>query len=230
MTTLPKRFFPVIHCVSPHTMQGTGHAVINAQTAFTNDADGIFLIGHNLPYQELLYIYEHVRKQFYARWIGINLLDVSAADEWPKLRFITKSHSDLDALWMDSLPSSLVFHGFKPELFGNVAFKYRDSYLRGQALADACKNAVMYVDTITTSGHETGSPPEVEKLRVMREVIGPDTPLAIASGVSVENVASLKPYADTFLAASSITERSGPENKEYLVPDKVRAMAAEIHR
>src|SRR3989344_2491051 len=174
MTTLPKRFFPVIHCVSPFTKQGTGHALLNTQIAFRGGADGVFLIGHNMPYTEVLYIYEQVRKQFFARWIGINLL--------------------------------------------------------GEGLFMACQNALNYVDTVTTSGDKTGSPPDVAKVQAMREAIRPHDSLALASGVSVENVALFKPYVDTFLVASSITERRADRGgQEYLVQERVTALAAAIH-
>src|SRR3989344_5531922 len=138
MTTLPKRFFPVIHCVSPFTKQGTGHALLNSQIAFRGGADGVFFIGHNMPYTEGLFM--------------------------------------------------------------------------------ACQNALNYVDTVATSGDKSGSPPDVAKVQAMREAIRPHDSLALASGVSVENVALFKPYVDTFLVASSITERRADRGgQEYLV-------------
>src|SRR3989338_8860847 len=230
MTTLPKRFFPLIHCVSPFTKQGTGHALLNTQIAFRGGADGVFLIGHNMPYTEVLYIYEQVRKQFFARWIGINLLDVSAADDWPKLRAIAQREK-VNALWMDSLPEACrAMSQTDAELFGGVAFKYRDSDLMGEGLFMACQNALNYVDTVTTSGDKTGSPPDVAKVQAMREAIRPHDSLALASGVSVENVALFKPYVDTFLVASSITERRADRGgQEYLVQERVTALAAAIH-
>src|SRR3990167_2185511 len=200
MTTLPKRFFPVIHCVSPFTKQGTGHALLNTQIAFRGGADGVFLIGHNMPYTEVLYIYEQVRKQFFARW-------------------------------MDSLPEACrAMSQTDAELFGGVAFKYRDSDLMGEGLFMACQNALNYVDTVTTSGDKTGSPPDVAKVQAMREAIRPHDSLALASGVSVENVALFKPYVDTFLVASSITERRADRGgQEYLVQERLPPFPAAIH-
>lgn len=225
-----KRFFPVIHCISPHTKQGVGHALANAKTAFAAGADGIFLIGHALLHTEVLYIYEEVRKQHPERWIGINLLDISADAEWPRLEKIAGNHPDLSALWMDRLPRVSIRIFSDLELLGGVAFKYINSDLNGLELTAACRDAMWYVDTITTSGSKTGSPPEVAKLKAMREAIGPSARLALASGVSVENVADFLPYVDTFLVASSITERRYElGHEEYLVLEKVSALADVIH-
>lgn len=225
-----KRLFPVIHCISPYAKQGIGHALANATTAFAGGADGVFLIGHALPYTEVIYIYEEVRKQHPERWIGINLLDISADAEWPRLEKIAGNHPDLNALWMDQLPGVFPKTRSDLELLGGVAFKYINPDLDGPELVEACRDAMYCVDTVTTSGSKTGSPPEVSKLKVMREAIDPQARLALASGVSVENVTLFLPLVDTFLVASSITERRDDLGREeYLVLEKVSALANIIH-
>lgn len=237
MATLLKRLLPVIHCVCPYDEQGVGHALANARVAFENGADGIFLIGHSLPYEDLLYIYEQIRKQYLAgqqdsrRWIGVNLLDVSASKNWKLFETIAKKYPDLDAIWMDGMPDTRLSISIRIELFGGVAFKYIASGLSGDELVEACKNASSFVNTITTSGDKTGSPPNVAKLEKIREIIGPNRPLALASGVSFENVGLFLPTVDTFLVSSSISERREDRgNHEYLIPEKVMALATDIHR
>jgi predicted TIM-barrel enzyme len=78
------------------------------------------------------------------------------------------------------------------------------------------------MDVITTSGMATGSAPAVEKIRSMREAIGKH-PLAIASGMTPENVSQFMPYADAFLVATGISKSS-----YELDPAKVAAFVKAI--
>lgn len=79
------------------------------------------------------------------------------------------------------------------------------------------------VDVVTTSGPGTGEPPTVEKLATMRQALG-DRALAVASGITPENVEPFLPYVDAFLVATGIEHRFG-----YLEPGRVRALADAIH-
>lgn len=230
MNTPLKRFFPVIHCVCPYEEQGIGHALANARIAFENGADGIFLIGHGLHYEAVLYIYQQVRKQHQGHFIGVNLLDLSPTNDRKLLVELAKEHPHLSAIWMDGMPNIRLNISIRIELLGGVAFKYLAPRLSGDKLAEACRSALHYVNTVTTSGDKTGSAPDVAKLDAMRKIIGPKYRLALASGVTADNVESFKPFVDTFLVASSITmRREHLGNHEYLVPQKVRELAGKIH-
>lgn len=231
MAALLKRFFPVVHCVCPLEKQGSGHALRNARIAFENFADGVFLIGHALNYQSLLMIYEQVRKEFPENWIGVNFLDVAARKDWSLLMQLARRYPDVNALWIDNMPDTRLDTNARIELFGGVAFKYIDPNLRGEALVAECHRAKRLVDVITTSGSATGSPPDIAKLEEMRSAIGDQTRLALASGVTIENVGEFLPTVDTFLVASSVTRREkNLGNREYLIPERVMFLATEIHR
>ena len=231
MAALLKRFFPVIHCVCPFEKQGTGHALRNARIAFENFADGIFLIGHTMDYKSLCMIYEHVRKWLPGGWVGVNFLDVAAKEDWQLLTKLARRYPDLNALWIDNMPNARLDIDPHIELFGGVAFKYIDPDLRGEDLVADCHRAKHLVDVITTSGPATGSPPDIAKLEEIRNAIGNQSSLALASGVTRENVAEFLPTVDTFLVASSITGREkNLGNQEYLIPEKVMVLATEIHR
>jgi len=58
----------------------------------------------------------------------------------------------------------------------------------------------------------------------MREALGPDAPLAIASGVGPENVALFLDLTDVFIIASSLETAHG-----ILDASRVRATADAIH-
>lgn len=223
MEIVCKRFFPVIHCISP-LYGGIKHAQQNSKIAFENGADGVFLIGHTMKCGELLAIYQQVRLLYPEKWIGINFLDIPADRDWSRLTLVVRLAHGLNGLWMDALPIATAQLEVRKglELFGGVAFKYIDPGLSGERLQQKCAEASVLVHTVTTSGNETGSPPEVSKLKVMRAAVGPGTRLALASGVCAENVRDFLPYVDTFLVASSITvRRNDLRGQEYLVPEKV---------
>ena len=57
---------------------------------------------------------------------------------------------------------------------------------------------------VTTSGRATGASAAVEKVKIMKRVIG-DRPLAIASGITAENVEQFLPWVDIFLVATGIS-------------------------
>lgn len=227
---LKKLFFPVIHCIDPNTEQGIGHALRNVEIAKKNGANGVFLIGHGIHFCDLHEIYEQVRKHFPDFWIGINFLDLSYGKNWKRLVEMVDQCSALNGLWIDSMPGERLQVPTHIKVFGGVSFKYIDSGIDGEALKNACDQAVRCVNVATTSGDKTGSAPSVVKLKSIQQYLGGRIPLALASGVNASNVYVFLEYADIFFVASSICERvSGLGNHEYLVPQKVRELADLIH-
>jgi len=60
------------------------------------------------------------------------------------------------------------------------------------------------MDVVTTSGPGTGEAASVSKIRAMKAALG-DFPLAIASGITPENVGPYLGVADCFLVATGIS-------------------------
>lgn len=223
MSLLPKRaFLPVIH------VEHSAQALRNARVAFENGAHGIFLINHTIASPRLLAIFGQMRAMFPKAWIGLNCLDLEPA------QMLTIVPPDVSGVWVDSVdiradledPTRSVrryraiqkdttqrWHGL---FFGGVAFKYQPQF--GDPVTDA-RLAAPFVDVITTSGSGTGSAPDVNKIRLMKEAV-PDKPLAIASGMTPENIRSFLPYADYFLVATGISD-----SHTELNPARVRAFA-----
>jgi hypothetical protein len=223
-----KKFYPVIHCINPFTQGGIKHALCNARIAYDNNADGVFLIGHNLAYLDLMYIYDCVRRQFPDKWVGVNFLDISSSRLY-LLNGCGKLLTNLNALWFDSLPFGKIFPE-NLEVFGSIAFKYINPNPSDDELKRDCEQVLMCATTATTSGNKTGEPPSIEKLQKIQILLQSRVPLAIASGIDANNVSSFLPYADSFLVASSIIRRDlNQDNHEYFVPEKVRELADLIH-
>lgn len=226
-----KKFYPVIHCICPQEKQGVGHAIRNTRIALENGADGVFLIGHGMHFHDLAEIYGDVRKQFLEAWIGVNFLDIAATKNWDGLSSLARRCEGLNALWIDGMPNKKLDVPPSIQIFGGVAFKYLAPHLSGRALAEECEHAAWYVDVATTSGSSTGSAPSVEKLKTIRGHLEGRIPLAVASGVSADNIRLFFEDADIFLVASSICERyTAYGNEEYLVPEKVRTIAAIVRQ
>lgn len=225
-----KAFLPVIHVAT------VAQAKRNAAIAFQEGADGIFLISHDADVNAsvLRAIYHEVRNVFTKEWIGINFLDMEPEETIPF------AFPSVSGLWHDNIgitddPRSTqrasaiatLFDAWQQEYmcealhFGSVAFKYQDAVKDPAAAAEI---AMPYTDVITTSGSATSEAPNLEKIVAMREATG-GFPLAIASGVTAQNVGTFLPYADCFLVASSI----GSSFTEF-DPYKVRAFVKALGR
>ena len=212
-------FLPVIHVDSKE------QALRNASIAQENGADGVFLINHEIPALQLLRAYIHVTDQLPDLWVGLNCLDKGRSA-------ITMLPNRAAGFWVDDAgieedgPNRLValkrFNDFRQGLgwqgiyFGGVAFKSR-APVRDPAAA--AKAAAPFVDVITTSGEGTGIAPDLGKIKAMKLAIGTH-PLAIASGITPENVRSFMPYADCFLVATGISH-----SHTELDPPRVRELA-----
>lgn len=213
------KLLPVIH------VQSIEQAVRNALVAKNAGADGCFLIHHNANRDVLLAAYEDVRNQTDSAkgwWIGINDLGRNGL-------FLLEGLPDsIDGLWVDNLDDNkeivdiwsenFASKSHQPMLFGGVAFKYQKKV---DDVAQAAIDAVDYCDVVTTSGDATGIEPDVEKIKLMRNAIR--SPLAIASGITLDNVHQYLPYVDYFLVATGISK-----NFNELDPDKVQRLASII--
>lgn len=210
-------------------------AVRNAGVANEAGADGIFLIsmqGRDDSY--IRFVHQTVQEEFPSLWVGVNYLNLM---EEP-IEVFANLRPNIKGAWLDDArindsgqdqPEALRIAVAKKEsgwdglYFGGVAFKYRRKIPQGE-LSEIARVATKYMDVITTSGDGTGSAPDVNKIALMKHGAG-DHPLAIASGISPDNVYKYLDIADAFLVASSLlipgTENFDPKRVSALV-DAVR--------
>jgi hypothetical protein len=225
--------FPVIHIFS------TAQVLESLAIAAEQGADGVFLIDHNgMRPDALKQILSFIHKEgwFERLWIGANFLGIPNIDA-----FAISYDLQLHGIWSDNaqlLRSDAVIDpdayrkGFNdsagawdrtvPLYFGGVAFKGQPQHEDDTTEAAA---AVSYVDVVTTSGPETGRAASIEKLRRIRQAIG-DHPLAVASGVTPENVADQLAYVDAVLVATGINLKG---NFYRLDPDKLKRLVDITH-
>jgi hypothetical protein len=201
-------FLAVVHVMD------TEQTLRNVQIAYDEGADGIFLISclsFFVRAESLLTVYSAVRERFPLMWVGINFLDLrreyafqsmpkTASGYWLDDGGMNETNHDpaSDAKFLQGAREHLGMQGL---YFGGVAFKHQAPV---NDLAKIAALAVPHIDVITTSGEATGKAANLEKIKLMRSAIG-DHPLAIASGITPENVEEYKPYTDCFLVASGIS-------------------------
>ena len=219
-----KTFFPVVHVVDEI------QAFRNVDIAFANGADGIFLIQHDHNTQLLLEAYFYVRESFLTQWIGLNFLGLtlrqtlnrfpeSASGIWWDNAYVREdmlstSRSHIYFEFKDLFPQALVF--------GGIAFKYQPE-VEFKDLAKVARNARLVTDVATTSGEKTGKAADIEKIKTIRHGLY-NHPMAVASGITVENVRDFLPLVDSFLVATGVSDSFTELN-----PQRVRELAETIH-
>lgn len=215
---------PVVH------VENQRQALKNADIAYDEGADGVFLISmKGMPHRGLLNVFEVTKDNFPNWFIGLNYLDLPAIDVFRNLS------RNVSGVWTDNagidesaerqIEAALIKKAWdnsrwKGLYFGGVAFKYQRDV---EDLPLASRIASQFMDVVTTSGDGTGHPPSPEKIRVMKTAIG-DKPLAIASGISAENVGDYKDNADAFLVATSLITPGTQDFDKFKVIDLVNAV------
>ncbi len=208
--TVGRFLFPVIHV---ETLEQTER---NIKVAEDSGVDGVFLINHHGSGKELLEIALKVVTKYPETWFGINCLDMTF-DEVLDSNFIGNIWTD-NALDEDSCLNGK--HLCSGLYFGGIDFKYQPPV---KDMKLACELVIKATDVATTSGCKTGKPPTLDKIKQMKEYLG-DHPLAIASGITLENVGQFLPYVTCFLVSTGISS-----DFSNLNPDKVKALSEKIH-
>ena len=231
-----RRVFPCRHTVLPviHA-QTLDQCARNAKIAHDAGADGVWLVNHSISRPKLLAIQGALKEAHPDWWVGVNCLGYAPQDVFPNLP------DNVDGVWVDNAgivegQDEQIYAGYVQEIrraywgegpyFGGVAFKYQRPVAD---FAGAARSATSYMDVVTTSGPGTGQSASLEKIRVMRAAIG-DRPLAIASGITPENVGEYLPYADCFLVATGISssfEELDPARVALLI-SRVRAGGGDV--
>ena len=207
-----RRRFPAGHVVLPVIhVAARDQALRNAETARRCGAQGVFLINHAVGAAELLDVHAAVVAAQPDWWVGVNCLDLSPRET------VERVSARVDGIWVDnalidersadqpaaaSVTEAIAESGWPGLYFGGVAFKYQRPV---EDLAVAVRSSIGYVDVVTTSGPGTGQAATVEKIRTMKEALG-EAPLAIASGITPENVCDYLPCSDCYLVATGVSE------------------------
>lgn len=200
---------PVIHVLD------ADQASRNIRVLIGEGAAGCFLINHDFGVDDFLPILREVRAAWPGLWMGVNFLAVTGRDAFPVLGDLARDGYVLDAYWADDaridesgangeaeeIADVLQASGWQGLYFGGTAFK-KQRPVDPARWRDAAREAVPFMDVVTTSGIATGEEADLSKIVDFRAGIG-DRPLALASGITPENARS---YADVdaFMVATGI--------------------------
>lgn len=201
---MPK-ILPVIHHVNAET------TLLEAQLARSAGADGVFLISHSGADIDLLELGAVIKGRNPGWFVGVNMLAHGCLEAHASaLEF------GLDAVWadragvtsegLDPLGHAMQARinqrgtGEAPVVFGSVAFKYMPHEPAPELAALNGLNAGMIP---TTSGPATGKAPSIEKVALMSKATG--GVLAVASGMSCENVAIFAPHVSHMLVSTLVS-------------------------
>lgn len=229
MPTLKDHFPNFTHVVLPVIhVEWLGQALDNAEIARRAGCDGVFLIDHFISSQQLLEIARGVLDKFPGWWVGVNCLGMKPEDVVatidPRISGIWSDNAGIDEYGGAQMAAESFRHAreerkWKGLYFGGVAFKYQRPVTE---LERAAKIAAEYLDVVTTSGPGTGQSASREKIAAMKRGLG-EAPLAIASGITPENVSDCLDLATCFLVATGIS-RSFSE----LDPERVKALVDKV--
>ena len=217
---------PVIHVLD------AGQTNRNIRVLIAEGAAGCFLINHDFGVPEFLPILRDVRAAWPGLWMGVNFLAVTGRDAFPVLGDLAREGCALDAYWADDaridesgdngeareIATVLDTSGWRGLYFGGTAFK-KQRPVDPAHWRDAAREAVPFMDVVTTSGIATGEEADLTKIRDFRAGIG-NRPLALASGITPENARSYSDV-DAFMVATGI---NAPGDFYNIDPQRLAAL------
>lgn len=219
----PRQLYVVVHAAN------ADHGTTQALAALDAGADGLALIDQFCDTAAVSQVAQNLRRLRPAAPVLLNFLDdnqgAAQAAAWAGCGLWWDSYDPLGDLPL----LSQVLEAAVP-VFGGVAFKYHPEpelvtgYKLGQAPALAAKGTFVP----TTSGARTGDCPEVSKIRAFRRLLGPDLPLAIASGITADNIGTFLPLATHFLVGTSVEQRDAATGRRVVLAHKVSELAARV--
>lgn len=202
---IPLRIWPVIH------LESVEQALANARVALAEGASGVFLIHMDGDDDMIEPAAIAIRAACPGLAIGANYLSLPASAAL--IRALT---AGLEASWSDNpgvrsdriTDEAQAIAGVLADhpnhlFFGSVAFKYQPSDPNPGEAAVRAQSLGMLP---TTSGTATGRAPSGAKLTGIREALGPEGRLAVASGVDRTNIGEIAPLVSDILVSTGICQ------------------------
>lgn len=196
---------PVIHYADDN------QAMRNAERALEAGCDGVLLIDMTGRNTGLSFAARAVKRRWPAARAGVNWLGL---DPWRAL--LGNRDAGLDWTWTDEqlthTGGALALEACRVDrllrtaqphaLFCAVAFKHQPGE---PDAAGAALRALRHGFIPTTSGPATGVAADPSVIAGLREEIGPEAPLAIASGITPENAAAFLPHVTHVLVSTGVS-------------------------
>ena len=204
---------PVIHVLDNEQAES------NVKLAIASGCSGVFLINHDFGIDEFLPIIQHVRNVFPDIWLAVNFLAVTGKDAFPILGKLASEGIKVDGYWGDDaridefsgrnnqteaeeILKVKKDSGWDGMYFGGTCFKKQREVLP-EHYATSAELATHFMDVVTTSGVATGHAADLGKIEMFRKACK-GTPIAIASGITPENVHQYSGLIDCIMVATGI--------------------------
>lgn len=202
---------PVIH------VQEAAQALRNLDMLDGAGCPGAFLINHDFAMEPFLPILREIRAARPDLWLGVNFLAQPGNIAFPVLGALAREGYVFDAYWADdgridereatqteaeAIRDIRAQSGWNGLYLGGVAFKKQRPVPEDKHALSA-RIACDYMDVVCTSGVATGQEADLSKIETFRTAIG-DAPLAIASGITPDNVRRYAGLVDMILVATGI--------------------------
>jgi predicted TIM-barrel enzyme len=188
--------WPVIHLLDEK------HTLRNALMAQRNGCPGVFLIAMSGDDSMIDPAAKLIRSYVPSLKIGINMLTCDPSDAVAHSLDHGYDATWSDYAWHDSHIATLIEDSGDHQFFAAVAMK-GETHNEPDPEASA-RLAVANGFIPMTSGHGTGITAPINKIKMLRNAIGPDAPLAM-SGVHPPRAGMLTPLATHFLVATCIS-------------------------
>lgn len=250
---MKKTFLVALHAQSMHQVLLEAKKILTP-----NGAHGVLIVNNGGEisatggYPNLFDVAVAIKDRFPNYMVGINPLDLSIAKAiaamgaahatyW-ELEIHSKDKNILDMLWTDdsgiievdgnAVLSSNVANeklGAKADKthvphYASIAFKYKTQPKNLEAVA---KCAAKEFEVVVTSGNATGAAADVDKIKYIKSLVG-DTPLALASGLTRENLSKYLLYIDICIVGTSLLK--DPKNQFVYSQQKAEEFRTEIEK
>jgi predicted TIM-barrel enzyme len=197
------KILPVIHILNRK------QAFEQAELIISSNCDGFWLINHGGDDKLTLSLAVTLSERYSDHIVGVNLLSHS-----PESALNSIIEHDLKYIWLDySGVHSLVpdeallkkqeqlSEKYNIQIFAGTAFKYQRYEPNPKNAAEVAKK---YGLTVTTSGAGTGYAADLNKIKSMSQVV--NGKLAIASGLTIDNLSDYHSYIKYALIATGISK------------------------
>ena len=204
---------PVIHVLNHEQTYN------NIIIAIACGCPGVFLINHDFEKEKLISIIKSIRVEFPDYWIGENFIAVTGEFAFPILGKMQSEGIFVDGYWADDAciderraeNDQLIAKkiniirkesGWQGIYIGGTAFK-KQREVDPSMYGYSARLATNHMDVIVTSGIATGHAVDLKKINIFRQNCG-ETTMAVASGISPENVNKYIKNVDLFMVATGI--------------------------
>lgn len=182
----------------------------NLSRCFSANVDGIFLVNNDCSSLSLINSYIYAKNKYPLKWIGLNYL----GNCYEAIYFA--KYLNVDGLWLDNIgvfdddvnraefiQSYIQLLKLEALIFGGICFKYQRQPENPTLTAS---NASKFAHVITTTGNGTSHPIEIEKLKNIYDGVSDTNFIAVASGISCDNVQDILPYVHVFMMHTSVVD------------------------